>query len=109
MKFISLTGCMVILACVVNAGPARAQTAPGVMAPVPAAAKPHHAAVPKGGEFTTQAAAAAHCPHDSVEWSSLNKSRSFHASGSRYFGKTKHGAYMCKADLLAAGFHQAKS
>lgn len=97
--------------------PAAAQTTAGTMVPAqnpgnttPAlpAAKPA-GALSKSLEFSTLAGATAHCPNSTVVWSTLSKSHSFHASGSRYFGKTKHGAYVCKDDALAAGFHQAKS
>jgi hypothetical protein len=29
----------------------------------------------------------------------------YHASGSRSYGQTKQGAYMCEKDSAAAGFH----
>ena len=48
-------------------------------------------------------------PKQQVVWSDSSKGHSFHPSTSRYFGKTKHGAYVCESDALAAGFHQAKS
>ncbi len=63
----------------------------------------------KTEEFKTAAAAAAHCPGDVVVWSTLSRSKAFHLAASRYFGKTKHGAYVCEKDALAAGFHAAKS
>jgi hypothetical protein len=78
----------------------------GTMAP---AVKPAAGRFPKADEFPTTAAAAAHCPNDTVVWSALTKSKSFHLSGSRYFGKTKHGAYVCKGEALSYGYHQAKS
>lgn len=105
-------------ACALGITPAMAQTTTGTMTPVPSPgsapastpAKPQAAAaLSKSSEFATVAEAAAHCPNSTVVWSSLNKSHSFHTSGSRYFGKTKHGAYVCRSDALAAGFHQAKS
>jgi hypothetical protein len=99
--------------------PSAAQTTTGTMVPVqnpgnsaPAATAPvakPPASLSKSVEFTTLASAAAHCPNSTVVWSTLSKSHSFHTSGSRYFGKTKHGAYVCKDDALTAGFHQAKS
>jgi hypothetical protein len=90
--------------------PSAAQTTAGTMVPVqnPAATAPA-AALSKAVEFGTLAGATAHCPNSTVVWSTLSKSHSFHTSSSRYFGKTKHGAYVCKDDALAAGFHQAKS
>jgi hypothetical protein len=63
----------------------------------------------KTAEFKTPAAAAAHCPGDVVVWSTLAKSKTFHLVASRYYGKTRHGAYVCEKDALAAGFHPAKS
>jgi hypothetical protein len=59
--------------------------------------------------FKTVAAANTHCPGSSVVWSTLSKSKSFHVSGSRFYGTTKHGSYVCKSDALAFGFHQARS
>ena len=94
--------------------PSAAQTTPGAMVPVqsrPAAvpaAKPA-GALSKAVEFSSLPEATAHCPTSIVVWSTLSKSHSFHTSNSRYFGKTKHGAYVCEGDALAAGFHQAKS
>jgi hypothetical protein len=107
-------------ACALGLAPAVAQTAAGTLVPVAdaAAAAPDavagHAAksatrLPKSDEFTTVTAAAAHCPGGTVVWSSLSKGHSFHTSSSRYFGKTKHGAYVCEGDALASGFHQSKS
>jgi hypothetical protein len=63
----------------------------------------------KSLEFKTTTAAQAHCPGDLVVWSTLSKSKAYHLAASRYYGKTKHGAYVCEKDANAAGFHQAKS
>jgi hypothetical protein len=106
--------------CALGTAPAMAQAATGTLEAVPdtpaaatAAATAHISKsatkLPKTAEFTTVAAAAEHCPNSTVVWSSLSKGHSFHSSSSRYFGKTKHGAYVCESDALAAGFHQAKS
>jgi hypothetical protein len=62
----------------------------------------------KALEFKTQAAAAAHCPSDTVVWASLTKSHTYHLAGTPRFGKTKHGAYVCKLDADAAGLHASK-
>jgi hypothetical protein len=75
----------------------------------PAASAPAHLGkIPVADRFKTASAAAAHCPGDVVVWSTLSKSGSYHLSGSRYYGKTKHGAYVCEKDAKAAGFHQSK-
>jgi hypothetical protein len=63
----------------------------------------------KTEEFKTAAEAAAHCPGDVVVWSTLSKGKSFHLAASRYYGNTKHGAYVCEKAAEAAGFHAAKS
>jgi hypothetical protein len=67
------------------------------------------AAMASGSQFSTVAAAQAHCPTDTVVWSTMSKSKSYHLATSKYFGKTKHGAYACEKDLTTAGFHAAKS
>lgn len=110
---------LLVLYFALGSAPAAAQTstAPppptqntGVITPTPKISTTKPAApLPKTEEFGTIAAAAAHCPNSTIVWSSLNRSHSFHTSASRYFGKTKHGAYVCESNALAAGFHQAKS
>ena len=104
---------MLGVVCSLGMAPAVAQTTQGSMVPVSTAsngAKParHVDKLPKSEEFTSLAAAA-HCPHSTVVWSSLSRAHCFHLSGSRWYGKTKHGAYVCKDDAVAAGFHQSKS
>jgi hypothetical protein len=59
--------------------------------------------------FSTVAAAKASCPADTVVWSTLSKSKSFHLASSKYYGKTKHGAYLCEKTATAAGYHPSKS
>jgi hypothetical protein len=44
------------------------------------------------------------CKHDMVVW--VNK-KTYHESGDPYYGRTKHGEYMCKAAADAAGDHLA--
>jgi hypothetical protein len=60
------------------------------------------------GQFTTEAEAKANCPADAVVW--INpKSRIYHAGGSRSYGTTKQGAYMCEQESLAAGFRAPRT
>lgn len=80
--------------------------ASGMMVPIGGT---HAAKLPPTDRFKTAAAALAHCPGGTVVWSTLSKSKVYHLSGSRYYGTTKHGAYLCKSDALTYGFHQAKS
>jgi hypothetical protein len=81
--------------------PALAQTASAKPAPV-------SAKLPAADAFKSVKLAAAHCPGDTVVWSTLSKSKSYHLAASRYYGKTKHGAYVCEKDATAAGFHASK-
>lgn len=59
------------------------------------------------GQFSTEAAAKAHCPGDTIVWANLSGSKAYHMAGNKYFGKTKHGAYMCQKQADQAGFHAA--
>jgi hypothetical protein len=81
-------------------------TKAGPAAPAPA---PTAAAPPSGAnEFSTEAQAKARCPSDTVVWVNLT-SKIYHFSGTRNYGNTKHGAYMCERDTAAAGMRAAKN
>jgi hypothetical protein len=64
-------------------------------------------AAPDKSQYATEAEAKANCPNDAVVWVN-SASHVYHGSGSRNYGKTKSGAYMCQQDSLAAGFRAAK-
>ena len=67
------------------------------------------AARPTGaGEFSSEAEAKARCPSDTVVWVNT-KSHIYHYAGTRSYGTTKQGAYMCEADASAAGDRASKS
>ena len=98
--------------------PAAAPAAVPAPAPAPA---PVQAALPKpvpsmhpaaratgAGEFTNEAEAKARCPSDTVVWVNT-KSHIYHLAGTRSYGTTKQGAYMCEADANAAGNRASKS
>ena len=99
--------------------------APGTPAPAPTAAAPaaRPAAQPTStartvpttptnpvgaNEFSTEAQAKTRCPADTVVWVNL-KSRVYHFSGTRFYGETKSGAYMCERDSLSEGMRAAKN
>ena len=82
--------------------PAPAPTA--TKAPAPTTAKAPTAA----NEFSTEAAAKARCPTDTVVWLNTS-SKVFHFASSKDYGKTKAGAYMCEKDSVAAGNRAAKN
>jgi hypothetical protein len=60
------------------------------------------------GQFATDAAAKAHCPTDTVVWVNLS-SKVYHFAGTRDYGHTKSGTYMCEKDTAAAGYRAAKN
>ena len=65
-------------------------------------------AAPRAGEYTTELAARARCPSDTIVWANM-PTRIYHYSGTRYFGHTRNGAYICEADARAAGYRAAKN
>jgi hypothetical protein len=103
------------------AAPAAAPVAAPAAAPAPIAPapvqtyapkpKPMQAALPTGaGQFASEAEARGRCGSGAVVWvNTKGKSHTYHYSGSRWYGTTKQGAYMCEADAGAAGYHASKS
>lgn len=69
--------------------------------------------IPRGPEssatqFGSELRAQAHCPGDSFVWVNL-RSKAYHLKGSKFYGHTKLGAYMCEKDAAASGMHAAQS
>ena len=62
----------------------------------------------QAGQYTTELAARARCPSDTVVWVNT-PTRIYHYSGTRYYGQTHRGAYMCEADARAAGYRAARN
>lgn len=60
------------------------------------------------GEYASEMEAKAHCPGQTVVWANTH-SKVYHFAGSRAYGHTKAGAYMCEKDTAAAGFRVAKN
>jgi hypothetical protein len=73
-------------------------------APAPSAGA---SAAPRAGEYTTELAARASCPTDTVVWVNT-PSHVYHYAGTHYYGHTKRGAYMCEANARAAGNRAAR-
>jgi len=58
--------------------------------------------------FETEEAAQQHCPTDQVVW--LNtKSGIYHEKGMRWYGRTRHGAYVCRKEADAAGYRDTRN
>jgi len=59
-------------------------------------------------QFETAAQARSHCPTDTVVWANL-EAKVYHFYGTRRYGATKHGAYMCEHEALSAGIKTGKN
>ena len=53
-------------------------------------------------QFSTEQSAQAHCPKDTVVWLNL-PTMIWHYKGERWYGRTKHGAYVCAKEAAAGG------
>lgn len=62
----------------------------------------------QAGQYTTELAARARCPSDTVVWVNT-PTRIYHYSGTRYYGHTLKGAFMCEADARTAGYRASKN
>ena len=86
-------------------------TSPPSQTPPPAKTAPTHAShsTSKSSvqQFKTEADAKSHCGTDQVVWGNTS-SHVLHDFGTKYYGKTTHGAYMCKGLAVNAGYHEAK-
>jgi len=57
--------------------------------------------------YKTLSAARAGCGADTVVWHATG-SKVFHGAGSKYFGKTKHGAYVCEKVAMTDHLRDSK-
>ncbi len=91
--------------------PVRAQPAPAHPAPAAhghaATAQPSATSGLAANQFSSEQAAKGHCPGDAVVWVNLGGSKAYHMSGNKFYGKTKHGAFMCQKEADQSGFHAA--
>jgi hypothetical protein len=75
-------------------------------APVPA--QPKGNATLEAGQFADDASAKARCPTDTVVWVNL-PSKVYHFAGTKSYGTTKRGAYMCEKEAIAAEDRASKT
>ncbi|MDE2580783.1 MAG: hypothetical protein KGL52_04045 [Rhodospirillales bacterium] len=81
------------------------------VAPMTASYAGSHRATAHGAAlhgFKTIAEAKAGCGGDAVVWRARG-SKVFHLAGSKYFGKTRHGTFVCQKAAEAKGLHAARS
>ena len=85
------------------------RTAPAPVAPTSRAPAPVTTTAPSGAnQFAAETAAKARCPSATVVWVNT-KSGIYHFAGTKNYGNTKAGAYMCEADATAAGHRASKT
>jgi hypothetical protein len=65
------------------------------------------AQTPTPDEYATEQAAHGRCGSDPVVWANL-ETKVWHVPGDKYYGNTKHGAYMCRTIASTHGLHAAK-
>ncbi len=52
--------------------------------------------------FNSEQSAQVHCPYDVVVWLNL-PTGVWHYKGARWYGMTKHGAFVCQNEAMVAG------
>ena len=95
----------------VSTAPAPQPAQPGWVFPWQQPQAPAQTAAPApsgAGQFRTDAEARIRCPTDKVVWVNT-RSKIYHYQGTRNYGTTKEGAYMCEADAKAAGDRAART
>jgi hypothetical protein len=58
-------------------------------------------------KYKTEADAKGACGSDPIVWANTS-SKILHASGDKYYGHTKHGAFVCQSAAQKAGYHATK-
>jgi len=59
-----------------------------------------------GGSMSDSSATVPNCGAVKAVWVNLN-TKVYHEPGDQYYGKTKHGEYLCPSQAKAQGFHKA--
>lgn len=88
--------------------PAPTTTAAPGPAPAQQPSAPSDNATLEAGQFADEASAKARCPSDTVVWVNL-PSKIYHFAGTRSYGTTKRGAYMCEKEAIAAEDRASKT
>lgn len=88
--------------------PAPTTTAAPVPSPAQQPSVPRDNATLEAGQFADEASAKARCPTDTVVWVNL-PSKVYHFAGTKSYGTTKRGAYMCEKEAVAAEDRASKT
>jgi hypothetical protein len=88
--------------------PAPTTTAAPVPAPAQQPPAPRGGATLEAGQFADEASAKARCLSDTVVWVNL-PSKIYHFAGTKSYGTTKRGAYMCEKEAIAAEDRASKT
>jgi hypothetical protein len=93
-----------------EAAPASAprRPAPSTTAAPTQAPAPRSTATLEAGQFADEASAKARCPADTVVWVNL-PSKIYHFAGTKNYGTTNRGAYMCEKEAIAAENRASKT
>lgn len=85
-----------------------APTTTSAPTPAPQISAPKDQATLEAGQFADEASAKARCPTDTVVWVNL-PSKIYHFAGTKSYGTTKRGAYMCEKEAIAAEDRASKT
>lgn len=88
--------------------PAPTTTTAPVPAPSPQPIPSKDSATLEAGQFADESPAKARCPADTVVWVNL-PSKIYHFAGTKSYGTTKRGAYMCEKEAIAAEDRASKT
>lgn len=100
--------CFTVIGLTSNATGLAAQRGAHSTSSAPASSTPATKTPTNSGQFAEESQAKAHCPSDTVVWANLS-SKVYHFSGSKDYGNTKRGAYVCEKDATAQGLRAAKN
>ncbi|MFK4724709.1 hypothetical protein ABIE89_005809 [Bradyrhizobium niftali] len=85
-----------------------APTTTATPAPTPQTSAPKDQATLEAGQFADEASAKARCSTDTVVWVNL-PSKVYHFAGTKSYGTTKRGAYMCEKEAIAGENRASKT
>jgi hypothetical protein len=89
--------------------PPSSNAKPGAGAGATGSTRSQNVAAPTAAnQFASEGQARLHCPADTVVWANL-PSHIYHFAGTKNYGNTKQGAYMCERDATDGGFRASKT